>query len=71
MYNEQYFKFFYIYNYFITLCSTCVKLLQSCPSLCNPVDRSPTGSLVHGIIWARITEGGAMPFSRDFHNPGG
>jgi len=28
------------------------------------------GSPVHGIIRARITERGAMPFSRDFPDPG-
>ena len=30
------------------------KLLQSCPTLCNPMDSSPPGSSVHGILQARI-----------------
>ena len=34
----------------------CAKLLQSCPTLCDPVDRSPTGSSVQGILQARILE---------------
>ena len=40
------------------------KSLQSCPSLCNPVDCSPQGSSVHGILQARILERVAVPSSR-------
>ena len=29
---------------------------QSCPTLCNPMDHSPTDSSVHGILQARILE---------------
>ena len=29
---------------------------QSCPTLCDPMDRSPAGSSVHGILQARILE---------------
>ena len=32
------------------------KLLQSCPTLCDPVDRSLPGASVHGILQARIPE---------------
>ena len=32
------------------------KLLQSCPTLCNPMDCSLPGSSVHGILQARILE---------------
>ena len=32
------------------------KLLQSCPTLCNPMDCSPQGSSVHRILQARILE---------------
>ena len=32
------------------------KLLQSCPTLCDPVDGSPLGSSVPGILQARILE---------------
>ena len=32
------------------------KLLQSCPTLCNPIDGSPLGSSVSGILQARILE---------------
>ena len=40
------------------------KLLQSCPSLCDPMDHSLPGSSVHGILQARILEWAAMPSSR-------
>ena len=32
------------------------KSLQSCPTLCNPMDRSPPGSSAHSILQARILE---------------
>ena len=37
---------------------------QSCPTLCDPMDYSPPGSSVHGILQARILERVAIPFSR-------
>ena len=39
------------------------KLLQSCPTLCDPMDCSPLGSSLHGILQARILEWVAMPSS--------
>jgi len=42
----------------------CAKLLQSCPTLCDPIDHSHPGSSVHGIFQARILEWVAMPSSR-------
>ena len=47
----------------------CAKSLQSCPTLCDPMDRSPPGSLVHGILQARILEWVAMPSSRGSSQP--
>ena len=40
------------------------KLLQSCPTFCDPVDHSPPGSSAHEIFQARILEWVAMPSSR-------
>ena len=40
------------------------KLLQSCPTLCDPVDSSPPGSCVHGILQARVLEWVAIAFSK-------
>ena len=37
---------------------------QSCLTLCDPMDCSPSGSSVHGILQARILEWVAIPFSR-------
>ena len=40
-----------------------VKLFQLCPTLCDPIDGSPPGSSVPGILWARILEWVAISFS--------
>ena len=40
------------------------KVAQSCPTLCNPMDYSPPGSSVHGILQTRILEWVAISFSR-------
>ena len=42
---------------------TAAKSLQSCPTLCNPIDGSPPGSPVPGILHARTLEWGAIAFS--------
>ena len=39
------------------------KLLQSCPTLCDPIDSSPPGSPVPGILQARTLECVAISFS--------
>ena len=39
------------------------EVAQSCPTLCDPVDCSPPGSSIHGILQARILEWVAVPFS--------
>ena len=41
-----------------------VLVIQSCPTLRDPMDCSPPGSSVHGILQARIVEWVAIPFSR-------
>ena len=40
------------------------EVAQSYPTLCDPVDCSPPGSTVHGILQARILERVAIAFSR-------
>ena len=42
------------------------KLLQSCPTLCDPVDGSPPGSTVPGILQARTLEWVAISFSNEW-----
>ena len=39
------------------------KSLQSCPTLCDPIDRSPPGSAIPGILQARTLEWVAISFS--------
>ena len=43
--------------------------LQSCPTLCDPMDCSPAGSSVHGISQARVLEWVAIYFSRGSSQP--
>ena len=43
---------------------------QSCLTLCYPVDHSPPGSSVHGILQARILGGLPCPPAGDLPNPG-
>ena len=51
------------------------EVAQSCPTLCVPMDCSPPGSSVHGILQARILEWVAISFSKknctkkDLHDP--
>ena len=45
------------------LAAAAAKLLQSCPTLHNPIDGSPLGSSVPGIFQARILEWVAISFS--------
>ena len=44
--------------------ATAAKSLQSCPTLCDPVDGSPPGSPVPGILQARTLEWVAISFSK-------
>ena len=46
------------------------KLLQSNQTLCDPMDCSPPGSFVYGIIQARTLEWVALPSSRGSSKPG-
>ena len=45
-----------------TAAATAAKSLQSCPTLCNPIDDSPPGSPVPGILQARTLEWVAISF---------
>ena len=46
-----------------------VLVAQSCPTLCDPVDCSPPGSSVHGILQARILEWVVIPLSKGSSQP--
>ena len=43
--------------------ATAAKSLQSCPTLCDPIDGSPPGSAIPGILQARTLEWVAISFS--------
>ena len=47
----------------VATAAAAAKSLQSCPTLCDPTDGSPPGSLVPGILQARTLEGVAISFS--------
>ena len=65
--------FFFFFFYFVlpetfftqslSLKSIRAKSLQSCPTLCDPVDCSPPVSSVHGILQARTLQWVAVPSS--------
>ena len=46
-----------------------VKVAQSCPTLCDPMDYSLPGSSVHGIFQARVLKWVAISFSRGSSGP--
>ena len=61
-----------LYESFITILISCMlraataaaaKSVQSCPTLCDPIDGSPPGSPVPGILQARTLEWVAISFS--------
>ena len=46
-----------------------VLVAQLCLALCDPMDYSPLGSSVHGLLQARILEWGAISSSRELSQP--
>ena len=52
-----------VINYWNTAAATTAKLRQSCPTLCDPIDGSPPGSPIPGIVQARTLEWVAISFS--------
>jgi len=50
-------------NHNTAAAAAAAKSLQSCPTLCDPIDGSPPGSPVPGILQARILEWVAISFS--------
>ena len=53
----------YIYIYIYIHIYTAAKSLQSCPTLWDPIDGSPPGSPIPGILKARTLECVAISFS--------
>ena len=68
--NQQNYCRIHLFRFVLSLCETlpaaaaaAAKSLQSCPTLCNPIDGSPPGSSVPGILQARTLEWAAISFS--------
>ena len=55
--------FVYVPNRIWAAAAAAAKSLQSCPTLCNPIDSSPPGSPVPGILQARTLKWVAVSFS--------
>ena len=53
----------------VCVCACMCSVIQSCLTLCDPMDCSPPGSSVHGIFLARILEWVAISYSRGFSQP--
>ena len=51
------------FGFFFSAAAAAAKSLQSCPTLCDPIDGSPPGSAIPGILQARILEWVAISFS--------
>ena len=49
-------------------CFAAAKSLQSCPTLCDPIDGLLPGSFVPGILQARVLEWDAIAFSKERSN---
>ena len=57
-------KFDWVLKYYsLTTAASAAKSLQSCPTLCDPIDGSPPGSPVPGVPQARTLEWAAISFS--------
>ena len=65
----MYIKYIYVYKvymyikYLYMYIKYAAESLQSCPTLCDPIDGSPPGSPVPGILQARTLEWVAVSFS--------
>ena len=63
MVSECFQKIILLY-YAAAATAAAAKSLQSCPTLCDPVEGSPPGSPVSGILQARTLEWVAISFSK-------
>ena len=60
----------FLNNHAGTIMNVKVLVTQPCPTLCDPMDHSPPGFSVHGILQARILEWVTIPFLEDLSCPG-
>ena len=56
-------NFLSVFCFFLHACPRAAKSLPSCPTLCDPVDCSPPGSPIPGVLQARTLKWVAISFS--------
>ena len=56
--------FYFLHILHLFVAAAAAKSLQSCPTLCDPIDGSPPGSAIPGILQARTVEWVAISFSK-------
>ena len=54
--------YLFLKSFLAAAAAAAAKLLQSCPTLCDPIDGSPPGSSVPGILQARTLERAVISF---------
>ena len=64
--HPVWFHLYKVQNEAKSIYAAAAKSLQSCPTVCDPIDGSPLGSSVPGILQARILEWVAISFSNEW-----
>ena len=65
VYKNSRFSPSHLDSLWVPICVFAAKSLQLCPTLCNPIDGSPPGSAIPGILQARIVVWVAIFFSNE------
>ena len=60
---KKLYAFFPLLSLCVSAAAAAAKSLQSCPTLCDPIDSSPPGCPVPGILQARTLEWVAISFA--------
>ena len=68
-FGKEYIKAVYCHPSYLTYRVQFSSVAQSCPTLCDTMDCSLSGSSVHGIFQARVLEWVAISFSRGYSRP--
>ena len=66
----DYVQYLMRHKWYVNICCVYVKLLQLCPTLCDPMDYSPPGSSVHGFSRQEYWSGLPCLPPGDLPNPG-
>ena len=64
----RWFKMLHLFHSLTVVMAAAAKSLQSCPTLCDPIDGSPPGSSVPGILQARTLEWWWLPLVKIHRN---